>query len=337
MPGTGLGSGARGTQQPQPEIRPIERPERVGIVVGVDGSLSVLGAVAWAGVEATRRGVGLHLVQVLPPLRNSGSRSEVPRGRARVLLHRAMGAVGTVVPDVPITMATIHGSVGPALVSYAAQAPLLVLGAPGAGSVAMSAGRAGTHVSTHAACPVVVVPPKWAGSWSPTPSLRPVVVGVDDSDGGARALWFAAEAAVRLGVDLLAVAAENRFRIASPDGPEREPLPSRLAICRTSHPGLSMRFRVVEAGAAEALVRAARDAQLVVVGSRGRGTAAGALLGSTSQDLLRESPCPVVVLSPRTPAPPALRSAMTPASATAPGNGGPAAHDAENQVETVPS
>jgi nucleotide-binding universal stress UspA family protein len=325
MSGVGLSRGTRGTQQPQPEIRPIECPDRVGVVVGVDGSLSVLGAVAWAGVEATRRGVGLHLVQVLPPSRDSGSRSGVPRGRARVLLHRAMGAVGTVAPDVPITMATVHGAVGPALVSCAAQAQLLVLGAHGAGSVVMSAGRAGTHVSTHAACPVVVVPPKWAGSWSPTPSPRPVVVGVDDSDGGARALWFAAEAAVRLGVDLLAVAAENRFETASPDGPEREPLPSQLAACRASHPGLTMRFRVVEAGAAEALVRAARDAQLVVVGSRGRGTAAGVLLGSTSQELLRESPCPVVVLSPRTPAPPALR----------PGEAG--IGDSGNQVDRVPS
>jgi nucleotide-binding universal stress UspA family protein len=253
-----------------------------------------------------------------------------------VLLHRAMGAVGTVAPDVPITMATMHGGVGPALVSYAAHAQLLVLGAHGAGSAAMSAGRAGTHVSTHAACPVVVVPPKWAGSWSPTPSLRPVVVGVDGSEGGERALWFAADSAVRLGVDLLAVAAEGRFRFTPPDGPQREPLASQLAICREGHPGLIAKFRVVEVRAAEALVRAARDAQLVVVGSRGRGTAAGALLGSTSQELLRESPCPVVVLSPRTPAPPALRSTLTSASATTPGNGGPA-HDGENQVETVPS
>jgi nucleotide-binding universal stress UspA family protein len=253
-----------------------------------------------------------------------------------VLLHRAMGAVGTVAPDVPITMATMHGSVGPALVSYAAQAQLLVLGAHGAGSAAISAGRAGTHTSTHAACPVVVVPPKWAGSWSPTRSLRPVVVGVDGSEGGERALWFAADSAVQLGVDLLAVAAESRFRIAPPHGPEREPLASQLAICRASHPGLTIKSRVVEVRAAEALVRAAGEAQLVVVGSRGFGTAAGALLGSTSQELLRESPCPVVVLSPRTPALPALRSGVAPASATAPGNGGPA-HDGENHVETVPS
>lgn len=315
MTGTGLGSGTRGAPQPQSEIRPTECPDRVGVVVGVDGSLDVLGAVAWAGAEAARRGVELHLVQVLPPVRDSGSRSGVARGRAGVLLHRALGAVGTVAPDVPINMAILHGSVGAALVSYAAQAQLLVLGADRAEPVATSAGRVGVHVSTHASCPVVVVPPKWAGSWSPTPSPRPVVVGVDGSDGGERALWFAAESAVRLGVDLLAVAAESRFRIAPPDGPEREALVSQLAICRASHPGLTLKSRVVEAGAAAALVRAARDAQLVVVGSRGRGSAAGALLGPIGEELLRESPCPVVVLSLRAPAPPARGDAYVDDSA----------------------
>lgn len=53
---------------------------------------------------------------------------------------------------------------------------------------------------------------------------------------------------------------------------------------------------VVEGGPAETLVAAAADADLVVVGNRGRGNLAAALLGSTSAKVADESPCPVVVV-----------------------------------------
>ena len=39
-----------------------------------------------------------------------------------------------------------------------------------------------------------------------------------------------------------------------------------------------------------------RDAQLIVMGSRGRTPLSGALLGSTSQDILHATPCPVVIV-----------------------------------------
>ena len=41
------------------------------------------------------------------------------------------------------------------------------------------------------------------------------------------------------------------------------------------------------------------DADLLVVGSRGRGTIKAALLGSTSHALVADAPCPVVVVPPR--------------------------------------
>ena len=52
----------------------------------------------------------------------------------------------------------------------------------------------------------------------------------------------------------------------------------------------------MEGGSAEALVAAAADADLLVVGNRGRGNLAAALLGSTSAKVADEAPCPVVVV-----------------------------------------
>ena len=52
---------------------------------------------------------------------------------------------------------------------------------------------------------------------------------------------------------------------------------------------------VVEGQTAEMLLRSALDADLLVVGSRGRGGFSGLLLGSVSQHAAAHAPCPVVV------------------------------------------
>jgi nucleotide-binding universal stress UspA family protein len=53
---------------------------------------------------------------------------------------------------------------------------------------------------------------------------------------------------------------------------------------------------LVEDAPARALVRAASDADLLVVGSRGRGGFKGVLLGSVSQQCARQAPCPLVIV-----------------------------------------
>jgi nucleotide-binding universal stress UspA family protein len=59
---------------------------------------------------------------------------------------------------------------------------------------------------------------------------------------------------------------------------------------------VSIRQLVVEDHPVQALMNAAAGADLLVVGSRGLGSFAGALIGSVSQHLVQHAPCPVVII-----------------------------------------
>ena len=73
-------------------------------------------------------------------------------------------------------------------------------------------------------------------------------------------------------------------------------LAERLAGWQDKHPDLAIERRVVRDRPAQELTALSAGAQLVVVGSRGRGGFAGLLLGSVSQALLRHAACPVAVV-----------------------------------------
>lgn len=61
-------------------------------------------------------------------------------------------------------------------------------------------------------------------------------------------------------------------------------------------PFLELDAKIVEGSAAEILIAAAEDAELLVLGSRGRGAVAGLLLGSVSQHCVQHALSPVVIL-----------------------------------------
>jgi nucleotide-binding universal stress UspA family protein len=62
--------------------------------------------------------------------------------------------------------------------------------------------------------------------------------------------------------------------------------------------GVEIERAAIEGPAAQTLIEAARGAELLVVGSRGRGGFVGLLLGSVSQQVAQHPPCPVVILPP---------------------------------------
>jgi nucleotide-binding universal stress UspA family protein len=270
-----------------------------GVVVGVDGSHSARAAVRWAAAEAARRGAELDLVQVLPPASRPGDDTGLPHGRARALLYRAAGAALAIAPTTRVSMAVAYDRVGPALVSYARDASLLVVGSNGPGGpIPLSVGRVLAEVTAHAECPVIIVP-RTRAEPSAT-SSRPVFLAARDVTDDERALDFAAETAHRWAVPLV-VLTGGTDRGRTGHGYSHGHSPGLTADdatrYRQRYPGLTIESRV--AGRTDGPISWTRQgAQLIVTSSLQRGSAAGALSGWTRHFLPILSPCPVAVIRP---------------------------------------
>jgi nucleotide-binding universal stress UspA family protein len=134
------------------------------------------------------------------------------------------------------------------------------------------------------------------------------MVGIDGSPISEAALAFAFEAAVARKVPLIAVHAWTDGVLEAAVAPlldwdaievdEHRLLAERLAGWGEKYPDVEVRRVVARDRPAHALIEQATviAAQLVVVGSRGRGSAAGLVLGSVSHAVLHHSPCPVAVV-----------------------------------------
>jgi len=137
--------------------------------------------------------------------------------------------------------------------------------------------------------------------------MQRVVVGIDGSDGSQRALRWAVEEAGRRGAELEVVHVwhlpyaggypyfAGAIDLGVFENDARAILDRAVAtVDATAVPAVEP--VLVQGGAAWALVEAAKGADLLVVGSRGRGGFAGLLLGSVSQHVAAHAPCPVVVV-----------------------------------------
>lgn len=135
--------------------------------------------------------------------------------------------------------------------------------------------------------------------------VKRIVVGVDGSDGALAAMrWTAAEAA-QWDADVVAVQAwEFTPLVVATDAPidlqqlraDTDTQLDRQVREIFGDRESRVERRVVEDLPASAVLEAAADADLVVVGSRGRGGLKGMLLGSVSQKVVHHSPCPIVVI-----------------------------------------
>jgi nucleotide-binding universal stress UspA family protein len=293
------------------------------VVAGVDGSECGLQAVRWAAAEALRRQLPVRLVAA-HAWPSGGLVGDPGLGvdyravlRDVVLGHLATAAADArqVAPELDIEQVEVTGYPVPVLLGESAHAEIVVLGDRGLGGfTGLLIGSVAVEVTAHASCPVIVVRGSEPDRTGPRP--EPVVVGVDGSPTSEAATAFAFEAASLRRVPLVAVHVWRDVLVDATmaplldwnviDSDEREVLAERLAGWTEKYPDVPVRRLVARDRPARALVEESGRAQLVVVGSRGRGGFHGLLLGSVSQALLHNAHCPVaVVRSPRGDEPPA--------------------------------
>lgn len=289
------------------------------IVVGIDGSDSARQAAIWAGAEAARRHAPVKLVSTVSTVAFTSAGGFVPppaffdslEAAARARLAAAEAGVGEAFPDVAVQVDLRSGDPASVLLAESKAAALVVLGSRDAGvGYALIGGSIAVGLAAHGHCPVVVV--RGAEEGRELPSGGPVVVGVDGSPASELAVAVAFEEASVRRAELVAVhswpefGSDSEYIFASQyiadwdyfESHEREVLAERLAGWQEKYPDVTVRRVVTREQPVKALLYYAADAQLLVVGSRGRGGFIGLLLGSTSRKLVHAAPCPLIVARP---------------------------------------
>jgi len=138
--------------------------------------------------------------------------------------------------------------------------------------------------------------------------MKTILVGIDGSEHGEAALAFAAEEAALRGAHLLIVCAWENPMVVSPMGfypaemfeglAENARSIAEVAVARVAElqPLGTCEGKAVEGHPAAVLLKEAEQADMIVVGSRGRGGFANLLLGSVTQQVVHHAPCPVIVV-----------------------------------------
>ena len=256
------------------------------VVVGVSTSPGALRAVRWAADLARCRNLAVCLVRA--------------GGGGDATLVEAL----SLTTGITVRVQRCAGPAVEVLPKYAATARLLVLGASARAHAADRHLRSpALVVAARSACPVVVVRGRAAPS-------GPVVAGVDGTEAGERAIAVAFGEAAHRGVPLIALhtrsgaeyatAPAERMRLEwePTAGTEHRTIAERLAGWQERYPDVTLHRIVRRDRPRHHLLELSRRAQLVVVGSRGRGGFSGMLLGSTSQALVQHAQCPVLVVRP---------------------------------------
>jgi len=189
------------------------------------------------------------------------------------------------------------------LLHQAHEAETIVIGTRGLGGfTGLLVGSTAVQMVAHSPVPVLVVR-------GDVREQGPVVLGVDGSPESKAAVAVGFSEADRRGAELLAVHAwigpvatapgdvlPLVYDVGKIEGEETRVLSEALSGYHTSRPDVTVVQRVVKRRAAPVLIELSHTAQVLVVGTRGRGGFKGLLFGSVSQQVLYHAGCPVLVV-----------------------------------------
>ncbi|CAM3698718.1 universal stress protein [Smaragdicoccus niigatensis] len=268
-------------------------------VAAVDGSSATRSMLAWAAEYASLHRSPVRLVTVLDPnVRDAGYQADTQQllDVAARFVEKSVGAIRAV----EVTTAILTGPVGPALIRESSSARLLVLGrSHSSAAPAHLLESPTTTLVRRSRCPVAIVPGEVKMR-----TYSPVVVGIDGTRSSTGAIEFAFAEAARRDVPLVTLHARNSngdsLALGLTGGSvaiahEME-LAESLAGWREQYPDVEVARQVATDSPVRNLIEQSRDAQMVVVGSRGRCGFSALTEGSTSQALVHAASCPIVVV-----------------------------------------
>jgi nucleotide-binding universal stress UspA family protein len=283
------------------------------VVVGIDGSDAALGGARWAAAFAASRSLPVTLLHAIPRLDWHFASVDEPAehdgsAAADAVLAAAETAVRSVSPDLEIRTAAVKGAVATVLAQASQSARLLVVGAGAAEYRAL--GAHAVKVAHRTRCPLLV----WRAPVARrTGKPLPVVVGIDESEGSTRALAEAFDVAATLHAPLTVV---HMWEITAAVGMgdlggqgmmdwqllevlqsrQRQRMDELVEPFARTYRNAHVTKVFQDISPAKGLTDLSGDAQLVVVGSHGRGKLADSLFGSVSQSVLHHAECPVLVV-----------------------------------------
>ncbi|MCV7077570.1 universal stress protein [Mycobacterium szulgai] len=285
-----------------------------GILVGVDGSAESDAAVIWAAREAAMRRLPITLMHAVAPVvvgwpvgRLYDEMPQWQKDAAQQAIDRARNALTaglgeSEAPEVRTEM--IYADVVPTLIDASKHASMIVAGSQGMGALGrMLMGSMTTALLQHAHCPVAVIHSDENADVEPN---APVLVGIDGSPASDAATALAFDEASHRGVEVVALHAWSDvgvFPILGMDWRDRESqgeevLSERLAGWQEQYPDVRVQRSLVCDRPAHWLLEASERAQLVVIGSHGRGGFPGMLLGSVSSAVAHSVKVPLIVVRP---------------------------------------
>nr|WP_062336575.1 universal stress protein [Herbidospora sakaeratensis] len=275
------------------------------IVVGVDGSAPALAAVEYAALDAARRRAALRIVHVRPAAVLQGELNTMQERYHQEILAAAQQRAWECVPDLQISAKLVVGPPAERLREAARDADEIVIGSRGKGGFAgLILGSVGLSMVGHTPGPVVVVRKPAHRTYGK------LVAGYDGGEESETALDFAFAEADRRGARLELVYAWEPPSFAASAvvyGALIQELYDehvarvweRLAPWTDKYPHIPVE-RLAHCGHPVFLLsEESRSADLVIVGSRGRGAFASLALGSVGHGLLHRAHSPVAVVAER--------------------------------------